>query len=1023
MIERERREALHQAMIDRDLPVIEQALRGDDLALRRAALRAVRTLPVTDITDDAAAAVLTDAPLDLRQAFYRTLLHARRTALADRLLPSVRRQWGDGEAAALLPACSADVAARRLPELAHAVGSWTALARRHPDVVMTHIESGDPALGVPGYGFWRRWGTVLGVLAESLPIRTIALLEKQPNRYGLQLPSRAVTALVKADPMRAWSVASHDDRKKTNRRHYDAVAALDDAGILASVDGDVYTLWAVLRHLPTARREALVDAFAAAAPELQPMWAEPLLDVLPRARAEAEARRMLEWHQPQWHANRRRSQAEAIELMLASYLPFAEAVEVLTEAAASGTTTVRTAARSLLLRCAAATGNAAEVLRQVEALAPRVLNEQDPVRRSFLESLVGLPVAVFGDEWVPVLERLTAAAMDARDSSEQARRTLRLLARRTLRHQTSPGLVAWALDVHRQLVARFGAAGLEVPTEEELNPPPQLRGRRRRGYGYRHVAPPDYWRLDLALQPGQERELVAVLRPWLDDAAVVRDLRRALGRRAENCPELTTPAEATRAMPSGTPEQAAQNAGAAEETDLAQPSAELHAAQTGAKLRAAQPSLELRAAEPSVELHAAQPSAELPAAQPNAELHAAEPPVAESPEAALPRLLAEANGPQSPEAVAALTACCARVRPSVLGPALESALFAPDSKVTLRKQAVRQLRRNRTPGHLDVLLRAWQQPDTHRDVRVAIAVVLRDATEDPRALDAVAAAVGPAMSELMIRTLFQPHPRQYPPEARAAYAALVRNLLRASDDGGVRFRGLKAFGVWAPWYRGGFDELVGTLFGPDADEAELASELIRALILTGSGADRVPDVLRRLADDPARAKLASALTGTLTGLRNRYQNPEPWSLDLVERCLAALAGEPRHTRFAVRLALALVDPAADDLDSRLVAYADLLAGRPYLAGVSEQRLREQINHELGERPPAGVLAAAQTLADRGDLSGGLVAAQLASAVIDTRTGPGTPSESWREVVTALRASLHPEVAETAHEIDLHRESQ
>ncbi|WP_194913631.1 hypothetical protein [Catenulispora rubra] len=976
MIERERREALHQAMIDRDLPVIEQALRADDLALRRAALRAVRT--VTEVPDDAAAAVLTDASLELRRAFYRTLLHARRTALADRLLPSVRRQWGDGEAAALLPACSAEAAAQRLAELAHAVGSWTALARRHPDAVMTYIEAGDPALGVPGCTFWRRWGNVLGILAESLPTRTMALLEKQPNRYGLQLPSRAITALVQADPMRAWPVVSYDDRKKTSRRHYDAVAALDDAGIIAYVDGDVYSLWAVLGHLPTARREPLVDAFAAAAPELQPTWAEPLLDVLPRARAEAEARRMLEWHRPQWHASRRRSHAEAVELMLASYLPFAEAVEVLTEAAASGTTTVRTAARALLLRCAAETGDAGEVLRQVEALAPRVLNEQDPVRRSFLESLVGLPVAVFGDEWVPVLEQLTAAAIDAHDSSEQTRRTLRLLARRTLRHQTSPGLVAWALDVHRLLVARFGAAGLDVPSEEELNPPPQKRGRRRRGYGYRHSPPPDYWRLDLALQPGQERELVAVLRPWLGDAAVVRDLRRALGRRAGNCPELAMPAEETKATPSGTPVQAVQSSGPAEETDLALPSTEPLAAEPLAT--------ELLAAESS--------------------------------EAALPRLLAEANGPHSPEAVAALTACCARARPSVLGPALESALFAPDSKVTLRKQAVRQLRRNRIPGHLDVLLRAWQQPDTHRDVLVAIAVVLRDATEDPRALDAVAAAVGPEMSELMIRTLFQPHPRQYPPEARAAYAALVRNLLRASNDGGVRFRGLKAFEVWAPWYRGGFDELVDTLFGPDLDEAELASELIRALIVAGSGADRVPDVLRRLADDPARAKLASALTGTLTSLRNRYQNPEPWSLDLVERCLSALAGEPRHARIAVRLALALVDPAADDLDDRLVAYADLLAGRPYLTGVSENGLRERINHQLDERALAGLPAAAQVLAARGDLAGGLVAAQLASLVLGGRTDTDTRDGSWREVVTTLHTSPHPEVADTARHIDL-----
>lgn len=948
MIEAERREALHQAMIHRDFPVIEEALRGDDLALRRAALRAVRTLPVSD---DAAAAVLTDASLELRRAFYRTLLHARRTALADRLLPSVRHQWGESEAAALLPACSTEVAAESLPGLAHAVGSWTALARRHPEAVMDHLEGGDPAAGVLGYGFWRRWGDVVAILAESLPARTLALLKSQTNRYWLGLTAQAITALVKADPIGAWSVVGADERPRLVQRHYGAVAALDDAGVLAYVDGDVHGLWAVLQHLPPARRERLVDAFAEAAGELQPMWAEPLLDVLPPARAEAEARRMLEWYRAQWHASRGRSQAEATELLIASYLPYAEAVAVLSEAAASGTSAVRMAARSILVDCAARTGEAAEVLRQVEALAPRVLNEPDPVRESFVASLTKLPVAVFADAWVPVLEQLTKVAIESRDSSEQTRRSLRVLAGRTLRHQTSPGLLAWALDVYRQLVAQFGAAGLAVPPAEDLNPPPPVRRRRRRRSSA-PATPPNDWRLDLALLPGQERQLVAALRPWLDDDAVVSELRRALGRRAENCPELASAAEEV--------EPKRRGSGAADASLVSEPHN------------------------------------------------------AESPEAALSRLLIEANGPHSPEAVAELAACCARVRPSILGPALESALFAPDSKITLRKQAVHQLRRNRIPGHLDVLLRAWHQPDTHRDVRVAVAVVLRGATEDPRALDAVAAAVGPGMSELMIRTLFQPQPRQYPPEARAAYAAVVRNLLRASDNGGVRFRGVKAFRVWAPWYQGGFDELVATLFGPDPDEAELAADLIRALILTGSGLDLAPDLLRRLADDPERGKHATALARAIANLRNPYPTPEPWSLDLVERSLAALASEPRHTRLALYLALALVDPAADDLSDRLIAYADLLAGRPYLAGVSGQQLRERIGRELSNRAPARYLTAARALAGRGDLVSGLVAAQLTSLVVDY----GTRDESWRAVVATLRDSAHPEVADTAREIEL-----
>jgi hypothetical protein len=74
----ERRTALHLAMAARDLPFVEDALAGPDLSLRRAALRAVRTLPVSD---EAAAAVLVDASVELRLAPYRTLIHGRREAL------------------------------------------------------------------------------------------------------------------------------------------------------------------------------------------------------------------------------------------------------------------------------------------------------------------------------------------------------------------------------------------------------------------------------------------------------------------------------------------------------------------------------------------------------------------------------------------------------------------------------------------------------------------------------------------------------------------------------------------------------------------------------------------------------------------------------------------------------------------------------------------------------------------------------------------------------------------------------
>ncbi|NUR84527.1 MAG: hypothetical protein HOY71_10620, partial [Nonomuraea sp.] len=119
-----RRTALHLAMAARDLPFIEETLSGPDLDLRRAALRAARTLPIPDA---AVVAALEDAPVRLRLAVYRTLAQSRRRAAAEALLPGVRTRWGDREAAALLPACGGTAVAEWLPGLAHAVTSWTSL--------------------------------------------------------------------------------------------------------------------------------------------------------------------------------------------------------------------------------------------------------------------------------------------------------------------------------------------------------------------------------------------------------------------------------------------------------------------------------------------------------------------------------------------------------------------------------------------------------------------------------------------------------------------------------------------------------------------------------------------------------------------------------------------------------------------------------------------------------------------------------------------------------------------------------
>ena len=108
--------------------------------------------------------------------FYRTLLHAGRSALADRLLPEVRERWGDREAAALLPACSGPVVAGALPGLAHAVGAWRALGRRHPGPVLDAAEEMAASAAHP-WIWWRRRGAGIEAAAEHVPTRVLALLE------------------------------------------------------------------------------------------------------------------------------------------------------------------------------------------------------------------------------------------------------------------------------------------------------------------------------------------------------------------------------------------------------------------------------------------------------------------------------------------------------------------------------------------------------------------------------------------------------------------------------------------------------------------------------------------------------------------------------------------------------------------------------------------------------------------------------------------------------------------------------
>ncbi|MDP4509692.1 hypothetical protein [Nonomuraea turcica] len=406
-----RRMALHVAMAARDLGFIQEILAGPDMGLRRAALRAVRTLPVPD---PAVAAVLQDAPTELRLALYRTLTQARRTALAESLLPDVHARWGDREAAALLPACGAGTVTQWLPKLAHAVTSWAALSKRHAGAVMAVAEQ-DLSTGVPAWAWWRRRGAGVARAALAEPALMLALLERHDLRHlAFRLPGAVLNALFRADPAHAIKVLVDGssigwaEPPKALLRH---LRSGSEAEILRLASAE-HRLGPVLRSLPPARRTAIFEAAAERRGGSTGLWGMRLLRWLPAETAAGAAGRMLAWHDSVWHSARSRLDDPDIPLELTSYLPYEEAVGPLREAAVGGDPRRRGLARTLLVQCTARTRNRAALHTLLADLALRTVNEQDPLRRDLLTALADVPPGLLDDSCAETLERIATDAVD-----------------------------------------------------------------------------------------------------------------------------------------------------------------------------------------------------------------------------------------------------------------------------------------------------------------------------------------------------------------------------------------------------------------------------------------------------------------------------------------------------------------------------------------------------------------------------------------------------------------------------------
>ncbi|MEH0449282.1 hypothetical protein QA811_38085 [Streptomyces sp. B21-102] len=842
----ERRLAALAALVGRDATFLAERLADPDPIVAGYARRGVRDLPVPD---EAVEAAYADAPAVLRSRLARMIARGDRRALAERLVTRMREQWGDAEAARLLPACSAPFVARELPGLAHAVADWTRLACRHPDPVLDHAERtlAVRAGGEPRDEWWRRHATMVAALAPLRPERVLTLLERQGPGSLPPALNRGLGPLVTADADRVIRWITSADRRQQRYEPmpppgvlHRLVRAASPSSLAALgrhwlVRGDHFT--ALVKAIAPGRRAALVDAVADRATGRDP--ALSVLRLLPRERRWAEVRRAAAAFDgtDYWFE----------DLDILANGPIDEARPALLAGIGRSDADDRAAAWPMFVACAARDGGREAVTELLTTAARRLRNDRDPVRAEALGALAETHPGLFHSDDVPLLDAIATGALEARDTSAETLTALRTLAVRVLVEHVQAAatdLRDWALGTLERITGRVGV--------------------------------PDFGPLHRVLRRGQEHEVFEALRPWLDagagraDHRLLLGLATALGPRARRMPEvqerLATALErgddatfraAARlwlAAPTTRDERVARIV-ALEPSSVALPSVRralsrrrtdlldvlLDAAPPYGRFlvngaRRPLPDLgdsdrwlprQQRAAVGLVQ--AAVADASLPLDERAALIRAAAPvpefgralalahkddpevvvaeaalgalPWTDRPHAVLPALLEQAGGDRARVAVYAASRAARFTAPSELALALDALLTGERPvKVTSRKEAVRLAARFLPPRRaVSLLTNAFHAPDRHPDVRAAVVRALPPLLDEPEAwrlLDDVARGDSHPVHEALVFVT----PWELAETHRRAYAAVIVAVYDAAlglteGFGGDYFL-LRAMEVW-----------------------------------------------------------------------------------------------------------------------------------------------------------------------------------------------------------------------------------
>ncbi|MFG1889251.1 hypothetical protein ACGFIR_15450 [Micromonospora sp. NPDC049051] len=1013
-------------------------------------------------------AFVRDAPADLRHLVYRTLGCMRRPAVADGLVDDVLDRFGATEAVALLSACGADTVRRLLPAVEHALPGSVRLARRHGDVVLDHAESTLPHLAPAERDrWWTTHGERVLVAGRRRPERALTLLERYAPDGRLPGALADYGALAASAPGRVLALLTEASRVDRLRHEglppalLRRLVRLPQADLVAlgrRVRDHDNLLTRLLAALPPARRGELYDAVFADVETATRIPDASLLEVLPHAWREREARRVLTLDEVRHDEARVRSWS--------ALLPWPAASAALTPALRAADAHDRAVAYQLLLAAARRSRDpdaAAEALAQLD----RLRNEQDPVRAVALAELANLAPLLRADA-AQMLTRITVDATTTRDASTRTLSALGTLAARVLgRHVDEPALLRWALDTLDRL---FGGHRL-----------------------------PSLGRFDTTLRRGQEQLVLARLRGWIE-AGMARGqftalfaVTHALGRRAWRLPDLqellrraTAPGTVAAVVREAVelwladPRTRTQRVAHVLDSDTSTitlptvwstvsarrhdlldqvlhrppkgafltagtrwiPGQPVHAERWPPRQQEAYVRLQARlAADAGTPLHHRAAAVRAAARVPDggrelvlryvdstnvtlAEAALAALPWIGRPDETLPLLLSYADDEWARVALYAAGRVVRSTRPADLVAPL-SAVALGRGKVTSRKEALRLLGRFGPPEAMAVLVAAWQQPDQHRDVRAAIVAAARQRLHAPQSWPILDQAIAGSREESL--TVLATPPDAVAAPDRPRYAALVARACASGDRevGRIAWPRLVHWLPWAP----DLTELVtaaltdldeqhdwqavrpivdAVLRHPERPEQHVLVAALRALVRVD---DADADLGGPARDRPARRRIdAIAAEASAAWTAGPRTDAAPW-----RRMADELGRHHAYVSQAGTLLTALLPldgPTCDRLTADTLAIAELVAGRPALAA----RLARFLSRRTASPEPLDatpVLATARDLAARGEATTGLFAVALAGG--GRAYGWSAP---WRELLHLLRGHPVADVRDAAFDISM-----